>query len=118
VTEDIGLHLSKIADLRVISRAVVLDYQRRDKSLREMAKELDLTAALSGSVRWDGDQLRVVAQLVDPESGEQLWAQSYDRRTQDVFAVQSEIARRIAEALAAELTGGEQEQVRTPATRD
>ena len=105
VHEDILTQLSKIADLTVISRTSVMRYRGSSQSnLRQIGEELGATAILEGSVRRVGNQIRVTTQLIDVRTDAHLWAEAYDRELENVFAVQSEIAQRVAEALQARLT--------------
>jgi len=104
ITEDIITQLSKIGDLRVISRTSVMRYKDSDKSLQEIAEELQVGAILEGSVRRADTQVRITAQLIDAQSDEHLWADTYDRELTDIFAIQSDVAQEIASALKIELT--------------
>jgi len=99
VTEDIITHLCKISDLKVISRASVMQYKSTNKNLRQIGQELGVTTVIEGSVRQAGDRVRITAQLVDAQSDRHLWAETYDRRLTDIFAIQSDVALRIADAL-------------------
>jgi len=110
-TEDIIIQLSKIAELRVVSRTSVMRYKHTDKSLREIGSELDVTALLEGSVRRSGERIRIVAQLVDAQTDEHLWAETYDREMKDIFAIQSDVAEKIANALRAELSAAERKRI-------
>ncbi len=110
-TEDIILQLSKIAQLRVISRTSIMRYKHTDKSLREIGRELNVAAVLEGSVRRSGDRVRIVAQLVDAETDEHLWAETYDREMKDIFSIQSDVAEKIADALRAELSASEKGRI-------
>ncbi|MCG6954515.1 MAG: tetratricopeptide repeat protein [Gemmatimonadetes bacterium] len=107
VTEDVLAHLSKVKALRVTSRTSVMRYRGTDKPIRDIAEELGVQHVLEGSVRAVGNRVRVVAQLIDARTDTHLWAETYDRRIEDVFAVQSEVAEAVARALAAELSGAE-----------
>ena len=118
ITDDILTHLSKINDLRVISRNSVRKYKDTDEDVEVIAKELGATHVLSGSVRRTGNRVRITAQLVDARTDQHLWAETYDRELQDVFAVQSDIAQQIASVLAVQLTGGERERITAAPTRD
>jgi serine/threonine-protein kinase len=118
ITEDIIAHLSKIRSLKVISRGSVLPFKRREQSLREIGATLDVAALLEGSVRRAGNRVRIVAQLVEAESGQQLWAETYDRDLTDIFAIQTDVALHIAAALAAELSPEETRRIRTQPTDD
>lgn len=118
VTEDIIAQLAKIGGLRVISRASIMRFRNREESLREVGAMLGVRSLLAGSVRRGGDRVRVVARLVDAETDETLWAETYDRRLTDVFAIQSDVALRIAEALQARLSADETSRIRKEATQD
>jgi TolB-like protein/DNA-binding SARP family transcriptional activator len=118
VTNDVALYLSRIGGLSVASPAAVADLQRANKSVREMAQELRASAVLSGSVRWAGDSLRIVAQLDDPRTGQRLWTQSYDRKMADVFAVQTDIASSIAQALGRRLSREDRARVEERPTQN
>ncbi|CAN5869258.1 adenylate/guanylate cyclase domain-containing protein [soil metagenome] len=99
-------HLSRIGTLKVISRTSVMGYAASTKSVPEIAKELGATTVLEGSVQRSGDRIRMNVQLIDARTDEHLWAEQYDRTltATDVFAIQAEIAERIAAALATALT--------------
>lgn len=118
MTEDIITRLSKLGAFDVISRTSVMRYENTDSSLREIARELGVDAIVEGSVRLVGDRVRVTANLVDPRTDTQLWAETYDRDLADVFAVQSDIAGRIAGALQATLEPGDRERLARPPTED
>ena len=100
-------NLSRIADLRVISRTSVMGYRGKNQNLRDIARELDVGTVVEGSVRRFENQFRVSAQLIDAHTDERLWAENFDSEMSDLFAVQSRIAQRIAQALEARLTPGE-----------
>ena len=104
ITEDITTELSRIAGLNVFSRSAVLAYRDRPVTPSEVGRQLCATHVLEGSVRRDGMRLRVTAKLVETASGHCLWAERYDRRMEDVFAIQDEIAQSIARALRIMLT--------------
>ncbi|MGA9120159.1 MAG: protein kinase, partial [Bacteroidota bacterium] len=112
ITEDIITQLSKIADLRVISRTSVMQYKGAKRSLRAIARELDVTNILEGSVRRSGDHIRIVAKLIDATNDGHLWTQTYDREMIQVFAIQSDVAQSIASALKAKLTPAERENLK------
>ena len=103
IHEDLLSHLARLRDLKVISRTSVLPYAERRAGTSEIGRALGVAHVLEGSVRRSGERVRVWAQLSRAESGEQLWADSFDAELRDVFAVQSQIARRIADALEAKL---------------
>jgi TolB-like protein/Tfp pilus assembly protein PilF len=118
VTVDVTAHLSRIRALKVISHASAMAFKDRRHSLREIGAALGARTLLDGSVRRSGERIRIVATLVDAATGEQLWAETYDRHTTDVFAIQTDVALRIAEALEAELTREERARVERPPTHD
>jgi len=118
ITEDIIAGLSKIRALKVISRASVMRYKSREQSLREIAAKLETTALVDGSVRRIGDRVRIVAELIDAENDRHLWAETYDRQLTDVFAIQTDVALRIADALRAELSVDERTRIRNEPTHD
>ena len=99
VTEEIITHLSAFPTLKVISRTSAMRYKGSTKSLREIATELRVAHVLEGSVRREGDTVRITAQLIDAGTDHHLWSQRYDRRLVDVFAVQEDIAREVGRAL-------------------
>ena len=109
IQEEILTRLAKIADLKVISRTSTQQYQSRPGNLAEIAKQLGVANILEGSVQKAGDQVRVNVHLVNVQTGSQLWAETYDRKLSDIFAVESDIAKGIAESLQATLTGGEEQ---------
>ncbi|GAB4287584.1 MAG: hypothetical protein Kow0098_04320 [Ignavibacteriaceae bacterium] len=111
VTEDIMTQLSKISDLKVISRPSVLKYKNSDKSIREIGQELGSETILTGSIRRSGERIRIVSQLIDTKTDQQIWAETYDRKIEDVFNIQSEVAQKIAFALNAKLTEDEKSRI-------
>jgi TolB-like protein/Flp pilus assembly protein TadD/predicted Ser/Thr protein kinase len=111
MTEDILTHLGKIADLKVISRTTMMQYKGSKKTLSEIGKELNAGVVLEGSVRRVADQLRITAQLIDAGSDAHLWAEMYDKDFTKVFAIQSDVAQKIAAALEAKLTASEKAQI-------
>jgi TolB-like protein/Tfp pilus assembly protein PilF/tRNA A-37 threonylcarbamoyl transferase component Bud32 len=109
VHAEILTHLAKIADLKVISHTSVMAYERGvRRNLREIAKELGVAHLVQGSVQRAADQVRVNVQLIKAQTDSHLWADTFDRKLTDVFAIESEIAKRIAESLQAKLTGREE----------
>jgi TolB-like protein/class 3 adenylate cyclase/cytochrome c-type biogenesis protein CcmH/NrfG len=110
IQDEILTRLSKIADLKVISRTSTQRYQSKPGNLSEIARQLGVGNILEGSVQRVGDQVRVNVQLVNAQSDSHLWAETYDRKLTDILGVESEIAKGIAESLRAKLTG-EEEQV-------
>jgi protein kinase/serine/threonine-protein kinase len=118
LTEDIIAQLSKIEDLKVISRTSVMLYRNTEKNLRQIGEELGVATILEGSVRRAEGKVRVVAQLIDAETDENLWAETYDRPLKDIFAIQSDVAEQIAAALRLELSNEERERIRIQPTQD
>ncbi|HET7535176.1 MAG TPA: hypothetical protein VFJ90_01885, partial [Candidatus Didemnitutus sp.] len=116
VHEDVITNLAKIHDLRVISRTSVMGYRDTRKSVREIGSELGVAKLLEGSVRRAGTHARITAQLIDTRTDEHVWAETYDRDLSDIFAVQSEIARKIAATLQARLTTDERTLIETRPT--
>jgi TolB-like protein len=116
VHESMITQLSKIGDLRVLSRASMMRYRDTDLSLQEIADEVSAGAVLQGSVQRAGDRLRISAQLIDPYSDENLWAETFDGSVGDIFDFQSEVALAVADQLRATLSPMEQVAVARPAT--
>src|SRR5467141_2945017 len=108
IQDEIITRLAKIADLKVISRTSTQQYQSKPGNLSEIAKQLGVANILEGSVQKVADQVRVNVQLIQVASDSHLWADTYDRKLVDIFGVESEVAKAIADALQAKLTGGEQ----------
>ena len=104
LTEDIISHLSHVEELKVVSRTSVMRYKDTTDGLRDIAAALNVGTVLEGSVRRAGNRLRVVVQLIDARSDLHLWAETFDRDLEDVFAIQSEIALNVARALRASLS--------------
>src|SRR5438067_1083660 len=111
IQDEILTRLSNIADLKVISRTSTLQYQSKPANLREIAKQLGVANILEGSVQKVADQVRVNVQLINALTDSHLWADTYDRKLTDIFAVESEIAQAIAQALQATLTGSEKSSI-------
>jgi TolB-like protein/Tfp pilus assembly protein PilF len=118
ITEDVIAHLSRIRALQVISRTSVMPFKQRQHTLKEIGRTLGATTLLDGSVRHIGDRVRIVATLVDVETDRQLWAETYDRRMTDIFAIQTDVALQMAAALEAKLSPDEQTRVRREPTKD
>ena len=118
ITEDVITQLSRIRALKVISRTSVMPFKKREQSLKEIATKLGVAALLEGSVRRAGDRVRIAAQLIDGETDEHLWAETYDRDLTDIFAIQADVAAHIAAALQAELTPAERTRLRKEPTSD
>ena len=118
IQEEVLTRLAKIADLKVISRASTQQYQSEPGNLAEIAKQLGVANILEGSVQKAGNQVRVNVHLVNVQTGSQLWAETYDRKLSDIFAVESEIAKGIAESLQATLTGREEQALAAQSTNN
>jgi serine/threonine protein kinase/Tfp pilus assembly protein PilF len=110
IQDEILTRLSKIADLKVISRTSTQRYKNTSQKLSEIAKQLGVANLLEGSVQKTNDQVRVNVQLIRAANDSHLWAETFDRRLTDIFSVESEVAKTIADKLRAKLTG-EEEQV-------
>ena len=104
IQDDVLTNLSKISDLKVISRTSVMSYRGAGHNVREIAKALNVGAILEGSVRRLGNRVRVNVQLINGLTDEHVWAEEYDREVTDVFALQSELAHEIARTLRAKLS--------------
>jgi serine/threonine protein kinase/tetratricopeptide (TPR) repeat protein len=113
ITEDIISSLSKISDMRVISRYTSMRYKDSDKPLGTIGDELNVSALLLGSIRRSGDVFRISVQLIDVQTDFTLWSEHYDRRIEDLFAMQSEVAQMVAAALQSRLTSVEIERIET-----
>jgi len=105
MTEELISTLSQIGGVRVIAGTSVLPYRDQRKSVAEIGRELSVGSVLEGSVRKTGDRVRITAQLIDVATQEHVWSAEYDRSLRDVFAIQSDVARRVADALQSRLTG-------------
>lgn len=99
LTEEMISGLSQLRAIRVLARTSVFSYKSTTKSVAQIGAELGVGSVLEGSVRKSGDRVRITAQLIDARSQEHLWSQTYDRKLDDIFAVQTEVARRVARAL-------------------
>ena len=111
IQDEILTRLSKIAELKVISRTSTQQFQSKPANIAEIAKQLGVAHLLEGSVQKSGDSVRVNVQLIKADGDSHLWAETYDRKLLDVFAVESEVAGRIASSLAATLTGREKQDL-------
>jgi TolB-like protein/class 3 adenylate cyclase/Tfp pilus assembly protein PilF len=119
VQDEILTDLSRIADLKVISRTSTMLYKSdHARNLREIAHQLGVAYLLEGSVQRAGGKVRINAQLIDARNDAHLWAQTYDRDLADVFAIQSEIAETIARQLQARLSSREKTEIERPPTTD
>ena len=119
VQDQILTELARIADLKVISRTSVLQYKSgAARNLREIGQQLGVAHLLEGSVQRAGNKVRVNAQLIDTRTDAHLWAENYDRPLDDVFAIQSEIAKAIANQLQAKIAPSEKAAIEKPPTTD
>jgi len=116
VAEEVLGRLAQIRGLRVVARSTSFQYAGRAVDVREVGRRLGATAVVEGSVRRAGDRLRVSAQLVGVADGYQLWSQTYERRATDVFEIQDDVARSVANALRVELKVGVEPRVPAPTT--
>ena len=111
IQDEILTRLSKIADLKVISRTSTQRYKKTHQKLSEIAKQLGVANLLEGSVQKTNDQVRVNVQLIRAANDSHLWAETFDRRLTDIFSVESEVAKAIADQLRAKLTGQEEQVI-------
>src|SRR5262249_35154162 len=118
IQEEILTRLASITDLKVISRSSTQLYRSKPRNLREIAKQLGVSSILEGSVQKAGDQVRVNVQLVNAQSDSHLWANTYDRKLTDIFGVESEIAKGIAESLQAKLSSREEQALAVKPTNN
>jgi TolB-like protein len=118
IQDDVLTNLSKISDLRVISRTSVMQYRGRPTNLREIGKALGVSNILEGSVRRSGNKVRVNVQLIDANTDEHVWANDYDGDVTDVFAIQTDLAQKIANELRAKLSPSEKERMERKPTEN
>jgi TolB-like protein/Flp pilus assembly protein TadD len=111
VQDEIITRLAKVADLKVISRTSTQHFKSAPENLRDISKQLGVANIVEGSVQKAGDQVRVNVQLINALTDEHIWAEIYDRKLTDIFAVESDIAKTIADALQAKLTGSEKNSI-------
>src|SRR5881398_1719336 len=111
IQDEILTHLSKIADLKVISRASTQHYKNAPKHLPEIAKQLGVAYILEGSVQKSADAVRVNVQLIKAANDSDLWADTFDRKLIDIFSVESEVAKGIADQVQAKLSGREEQVI-------
>jgi len=109
IQDEIMTRLAKIADLKVISRTSTRQYQSRSGNLSQIAKQLGIAHVLEGSVQKVGEQVRVNVQLIRADDDSHLWAETYDRKLTDIFGVESDVAKSIAQSLQAKLSGREEQ---------
>jgi TolB-like protein/cytochrome c-type biogenesis protein CcmH/NrfG len=118
IHEETLTRLASIGGLKVISRTSTQQYQSKPRNLREIARQLGVANILEGSVQKAADQVRVNVQLINAQTDSHLWADTYDRKLTDIFGVESEIAKRIAESLQAKLTGREEQALAVKPTNN
>ena len=118
IQDEILTRLAKIAGLKVISRTSTQRYQTKPRNLGEIAKQLGVANMVEGSVQKSADQVRVNVQLIDAQTDSHIWAETYDRKFADIFSVESEIAKEIAEALRVKLTGREEQALAVKPTNN
>jgi TolB-like protein/integral membrane sensor domain MASE1/class 3 adenylate cyclase/Tfp pilus assembly protein PilF len=118
IQDEILMRLSKIADLKVVSRVSTQHYKSAPENLREIARQLRVAHILEGSVQKSGDTVRVNVQLIKAANDSQLWADTFDRKLTDIFSVESEVAKAIADHLQAHLTGREEQVIAAKPTDD
>src|SRR6059058_321485 len=111
IQDDILTNLSKIGELKVISRTSVMPYRGKATNVRDIGKQLGVSNILEGSVRRSGNKVRVNVQLIDANSDEHVWASDYDRDITDVFAIQNDLAQKISDALQAKLSPAEKSRM-------
>jgi TolB-like protein len=116
IQEEILTRLASIADLKVISRTSTQRYESKPRNLPDIAKQLGVANILEGSVQKTADQVRVNVQLVNAQTNSQLWAETYDRKLTDIFSVESDVAKAVADQLQAELTGREEQALAVKST--
>ena len=116
MTEELISALSNVSGLNVIARTSAMKYRGATKSVAEIGRELDIKTLLEGSVRKAGNKVRITVQLIDARSEEHLWAQAYDRDLEDIFAIQSDIAQRVARALRVQIVRREKRAIEQRAT--
>ena len=118
IQDDILTNLSRIGDLKVISRTSVMSYRGKTANVREIGKSLGVSAILEGSVRREGNKVRVTVQLINATNDEHIWANTYDRDLTDVFTIQTDLAHEIADALQAKLSPTEKAQLERKPTQN
>src|SRR5438128_4255731 len=118
IQDDILTNLSKIGDMKVISRTSVMQYKGKTPNVRDIGKALGVSTILEGSVRRAGNRVRVNVQLIDATTDEHLWASAADRDLTDVFAIQTDLAQKITEALQAKLSPIEKARIENKPTQN
>ena len=118
VAEEIIIALNRLQNLHVASRTSSFRFKNGGADVADMGRKLRVVTLLEGSVRKSGDRLRIAVRLTKVEDGYQLWSETYDRQMTDIFAIQEEIARAVAQALEVTLSPAEREELGKPATKD
>ena len=118
VQDNILTDLGKVGDLKVISRSGVAAYRGKNRNMKQIGRDLGVANVLEGSVQISGDRVRINAQLIDTQTDTQIWAEQYDRKLEDIFALQSELAQTIAAQLKATLSTGEKAEISRQPTQD
>jgi serine/threonine protein kinase/tetratricopeptide (TPR) repeat protein len=118
VQDNILTDLGKVGDLKVISRSGVAPYRGKKRNMKQIGHDLGVANVLEGSVQISGDRVRINAQLIDTKTDAQIWAEQYDRKLEDIFALQSELAQTIATQLKATLSTGEKAEIWKQPTQD
>ena len=118
MTEELITSLSGIRELTVIARTSVMKYRSTQKGISEIARELNVGTLVEGSVRKAGNRVRITVQLIDAATEGHIWAQNYDRQLDDIFAIQSEIAEKVANDLSVKLVGSERARLERKPTED
>ena len=107
ITEEVISTLSRVRDVEVVSRTSIMHYKKNPQPIKMVSQELGVDTILEGGVRKAGNRLRITIQMIDAKKDQPVWADSYDRELQDVFAIQSEVAARVADALRIKYSGSE-----------
>ena len=118
IQDNILTDLGKVGDLKVISRSGVAAYRGKNRNVKEIGRDLGVASVLEGSVQIFGDRVRINAQLIDTRTDTQIWADQYDRKVEDIFALESELAQTIAAQLKATLSTGERAAIWKQPTQD
>lgn len=113
IYEEILNQLSKIKHLAIIARTSTMQYANADIPIQQIAKELNVETVMEGTVRYAGDRVRITAQLIDGATGAHLWSETYDRELTDIFAIESDIAANIMDAMQVEFSGAEKASIGT-----
>src|SRR5437667_4836889 len=118
VQDNILTDLGKVGDLKVISRSGVAAYRGKNRNMKQIGRDLGVANVLEGSVQISGDRVRINAQLIDTRTDAQIWAEQYERKLEDIFALQSQLAQTIAAQLKATLSTGEKAEIWRQPTQD